>query len=88
MILAYRVYTNPKGKKFSEGGGGGEASHAHKLPPSLIPHRLVIKFRLAAVSLHSEDELEALLKLNFLTLPPAVERALPCCDQSLKIEQC
>lgn len=90
MVLAYRVCPNPKEMKSVKVGVSVErqAMPTDSLPPAPIPRRLVIKSRLAIVSLHSEDELGALLKLNFCTLPPAVERALPCCDQALKTEQC
>lgn len=78
ISLAYGVCTNQKEKKKQKKERWqwwGERAHADKLPPALILCTLVIKSRLAVVSLHCEDELETLLKLNFLTLPPAVERA-------------
>lgn len=66
MVLAYRVCTNPKETKVKVGVSvERQAMPTRSLPPAPIPRRLVIKPRLAVVSLHSEDELGALLKLNF-----------------------
>lgn len=78
MVLAYRVCTNPKETKSVKVGVSVErqAMPTDSLPPAPILCRLVIKSRLAVVSLHSEDELGALLKLNFLNITPCRRKGI------------
>ena len=69
MTLAYRVCTNQKEKSVKGVGSDGRGSCVDKLPLFLIFALPWLNPDLAAASLHWEDELETLLKLNFLTSP-------------------